>query len=265
MFSNLIESSFHSSEFKRRGSFFLFTSVTYLLLFAIAGVASIYAYDARLEDPGTEIIAMLNPMDFDQPNRTPDQPVTAHSSSSNNGGSFVRRNPTARVNDPHVVPTTTSAVPSTNPPLPPGARFKIGDYDADPGTHGSGGPGIGGLGDNTGVKPSVIDVGPPPTIEPIHKPVQRVIRKAVLNGQALLLPKPAYPPIAKQLRVQGTVNVQVLIDETGKVVSAKAVSGNPALVGAAQNAAFGARFSPTMLGDQPVKVSGVITYNFILQ
>ena len=47
MFNNLIESSSHASEFKRRGSFFLFTTATYILLFVIGGVVSIYAYDAR--------------------------------------------------------------------------------------------------------------------------------------------------------------------------------------------------------------------------
>jgi TonB family protein len=71
--------------------------------------------------------------------------------------------------------------------------------------------------------------------------------------------------MARQMRIQGTVGVQVLIDESGRVISAKAVSGNPALVHAAQKAALDARFSPTKLGDQPVKVSGVITYNFVLQ
>ena len=62
-----------------------------------------------------------------------------------------------------------------------------------------------------------------------------------------------------------SVNVQVLIDETGKVISAKAVAGHPLLLAAAQQAAYGARFSPTKLGDQAVKVSGLITYNFVLQ
>jgi TonB family protein len=70
--------------------------------------------------------------------------------------------------------------------------------------------------------------------------------------------------MARQIRIQGTVTVQVLIDETGKVVSAKAVSGHPLLVAEAVRAATQARFSPTMIGDQPVKVSGVITYNFVI-
>ena len=50
MFNNLIESTSHAGEFKRRGSFVLFTTATYVLLFVIGGVMSIYAYDARLED-----------------------------------------------------------------------------------------------------------------------------------------------------------------------------------------------------------------------
>jgi TonB family protein len=74
-----------------------------------------------------------------------------------------------------------------------------------------------------------------------------------------------YSALAKQLKIQGVVSVQVLIDETGKVVSAKAVGGSPFLTVEAQKAALQARFSPTLLGDQPVKVSGVITYNFVLQ
>jgi TonB family protein len=85
-----------------------------------------------------------------------------------------------------------------------------------------------------------------------------------LNSEALLLPKPRYPQPAVQIGLQGLVNVQVLIDETGKVVSAKAVSGHPILVPDAQRAAMQAKFSPTIIGDQPVKVSGVITYNFTL-
>jgi protein TonB len=265
MFTNLIESSSHSSEFKRRGSFFLFTTVTYLLIFAIAGVMSIYAFDARLEDQNTEIITMLNPSDFAEPAPAPVTPLAGPSRGSSNAPGFIRSDPTTSVNDPQIVPTTTSATPSTNTPLPPGVPFKVGDHDADPGTIGSARLGVGGIGDKPTNVPLVIEVGNPPKLEPIQKPAPKVISKGVINGQAVSLPKPPYPPIAKQLRIQGTVNVQVLINEAGNVVSAKAISGNPALVTAAQSAAFAARFSPTLLGDQPVKVSGVITYNFMLQ
>ncbi|MBK8302603.1 MAG: energy transducer TonB [Chloracidobacterium sp.] len=55
----------------------------------------------------------------------------------------------------------------------------------------------------------------------------------------------------------------MLISESGSVISANAVSGHPLLRAAAEGAARGARFSPTMLSGQAVKVSGVITYNFV--
>ena len=61
------------------------------------------------------------------------------------------------------------------------------------------------------------------------------------------------------------VVVQVTVDEEGKVISASAVSGHPLLRQAAVQAAYQARFSPTLLSGQPVKVTGTITYNFNLQ
>jgi protein TonB len=59
--------------------------------------------------------------------------------------------------------------------------------------------------------------------------------------------------------------VQILVDEQGRVVSAKATSGNPLLQAAAVQAAYRARFTPTLLSGQPVKVTGSITYNFVLR
>jgi protein TonB len=86
-----------------------------------------------------------------------------------------------------------------------------------------------------------------------------------LNGKALSLPHPPYPAIARAARASGTVVVQVTIDENGQVISARAVSGHPLLQAVAVAAARQARFSPTKLSGQPVKVTGVITYNFVAQ
>ena len=77
------------------------------------------------------------------------------------------------------------------------------------------------------------------------------------------LPKPPYPPAARAVRASGAVNIQVLIEEDGNVFTAAAVSGHPLLRAAARNAACSAVFSPTYLDGSPVKVSGVITYNFV--
>jgi protein TonB len=87
----------------------------------------------------------------------------------------------------------------------------------------------------------------------------------VLNGKAISKPQPAYPPIARAAHASGTIAVRIVVDKSGRVISAKAVSGHPLLQQAAVAAARKARFSPTLLSGQPVKVSGVITYNFALQ
>jgi TonB family protein len=89
------------------------------------------------------------------------------------------------------------------------------------------------------------------------------ISGGVLNGKATSLPKPPYPAAAKAVRASGPVGVQVTIDEEGNVISASAVSGHPLLRQAAEKAALGAKFSPTSLSGQLVKVTGIITYNFV--
>jgi protein TonB len=91
----------------------------------------------------------------------------------------------------------------------------------------------------------------------------RAVSGGVLNGRALSLPKPRYPAAARAVRVTGAVQVQVLIDEDGNVFLAQAVGGHPLLQSAAVTAACGSQFSPTLLAGQPVKVSGIITYNFV--
>ena len=91
------------------------------------------------------------------------------------------------------------------------------------------------------------------------------INGGVLNGKATSLPLPEYPPLARQAGASGAVKVMVTIDEEGNVISANAVSGHPLLQAAAVAAAQQARFAPTRLSGQPVKVNGVLIYNFVAQ
>lgn len=102
-----------------------------------------------------------------------------------------------------------------------------------------------------------------PTPSPDLNRLPKQISGGVLNGKATSLPKPTYPPAARAVGASGAVSVQVLVDENGDVISAEAVSGHPLLRAAAVEAARGAKFSPTRLNGNPVKVSGVITYNFV--
>ena len=112
MFNNLIESSSHTKEYRRRGSFLLFTGATYLVLFVIAGVASIYAYDAHLEQQTTELEVLSW---VPQP---PVEPVVDVVRSA------PRPTSTPTANTPR--PTRIELIDSTSNPLnpPPGCPFQ---------------------------------------------------------------------------------------------------------------------------------------------
>ena len=105
-------------------------------------------------------------------------------------------------------------------------------------------------------------VSPPPPPAGARTP-PKFISGGVLNGKAISLPEPVLSPAARAVKAGGTVIVQVMVDEDGKVISANAVSGHPLLKPAAVQAAYAARFTPTKLSGQAVKVAGVITYNFV--
>ena len=94
--------------------------------------------------------------------------------------------------------------------------------------------------------------------------ILKPVSKGVLNGSAISLPTPTYPDTAKRMHTSGLVVVEVVIDENGRIVSARALSGPTTLRDAAVLAANRARFSPTKLSGQPVKVTGTINYNFTL-
>lgn len=94
---------------------------------------------------------------------------------------------------------------------------------------------------------------------------ENAIEGDVETGRALELPKPSYPELARKAHVSGQVIVQLIIDTDGTVMKAAAVSGHPLLYGVSVEAARKSRFSPTKLDGKPVKVTGVITYNFVGQ
>jgi protein TonB len=85
-----------------------------------------------------------------------------------------------------------------------------------------------------------------------------------LRGKLISGRPPAYPAVARSARAQGIVTVKITVDEDGFVAAAEAVSGHPLLRSAAERAARAACFSPTLLSGKPAKVSGSISYNFVL-
>jgi len=85
------------------------------------------------------------------------------------------------------------------------------------------------------------------------------------QGSALKKVAPAYPPDAKEAHVSGKVQVQVTISEEGQVIEAFAISGHELLREAAVQAAKQWVFKPTRLDGSPVKVQGILTFNFTLE
>jgi len=88
------------------------------------------------------------------------------------------------------------------------------------------------------------------------------ISGGVLNGKAISLPKPEYPAEARTAGVEGVVVIRVTVDEQGNVIEAYAVSGPQMLQQVSVNAALQAKFSPTLLSGEAVKVTGVLVFNF---
>lgn len=265
MFTNLIESDSHRQEFKRRSSFFLATVAAYALILSAAGVASIYAYDAHLEAQSTDIalLSWVPPVnDAARP-----QPIRHAPAATNTGR--VSPQPVRPIlyespSNPTKAPEQISAAPNAIPPAPPNAI--VGNYIADP-VKPPGGTSdcvTCSSGNNTGPVVRVPDTTPPP-VPVVKPPTTQRVTSVVLTSKAISLPQPAYPPIARQLHLGGTVAVQILVDEQGKVIMAQPISGHPTLTPAAKEAAMRARFTPTVLNGQAVKVQGVITYNFLMQ
>jgi TonB family protein len=120
---------------------------------------------------------------------------------------------------------------------------------------------------NTNSAAPPVNALPSPTATPrpteTAAPPSRPVNVGVLNGRAVNLPTPAYPSAARALRAAGRVTVQVLVDETGNVSSAKATSGHPLLRQAAEAAARQSRFNPILVNNQAVAASGILVYNFV--
>ena len=267
MFANLIESQSHGKEFKRRGRFVIATAAAYTVLFFVAGIVSIYAYDARVEAQTDELevlnwvpaIAPVTP----QPPRSV-QPVRRPPASNAPVDPNIRvaeRTEIVPPPDPRSIPSAIGVGPVAPPAI---GLVRLTDRNLNPP-----GPLSSDSSDCvtcTGTRPTVVvvDTTPPPTPQVVKLP-PRQVSTGVLMATVISMPAPAYPIIAKQVKAQGPVNVQILVNEQGKVISAQVLSGNPMLIAAAKEAAMRARFTPTLLSGTPVKVQGTIIYNFVLQ
>ncbi len=272
MFSNLIESGSHAADLKRRGRFFLATTAFYGLLLAVTGVGSIYAYNVRLDyDPDYELVSILRfpPAEARSVEPRREEPRAAAAPARSNQ---IAMRTEISMQTPYPERVASRETPETRP----GQAVALGPRNFTPiETGGPIGPPSNGLlhGSTVGGGPTVTEVEvPPPAAVPTPKPAPTPrqetgpvrLASSLISSKAIDKPAPPYPAIAKAAGVQGAVAVQIVIDEQGRVLSAKATNGHPLLLSAAVQAAYRARFTPTVLGGEAVKVTGSITYNFVL-
>lgn len=272
MFDKLIESDSKRAEFKARGRYFVVSTLVVGSLFLSAVMFSLFAAEIGLGSDEFELSSMLAPPPNDVPE--PKEPIQQEQqqAATNKIEVTTRQANVQRPDElPAKPPTEISSEPSKTKARPYG-NFEVTDGperdasygapDTDWGT-GSGTPG--GAVAGTGTEDAAKTEKMPPlpvVVEPKAAAPRGPVSLGVINGIATSLPKPDYPAPAMLVRAEGNVSVQVTIDESGKVVSSKAVNGHPLLKGAAERAALNARFTPTFLSKVPVKVTGVIVYKF---
>lgn len=268
MFDKLVESNTAEAEFKPRRKFFMVSTVIVGILFLTAVVASLYAASIDLGNDNFDLAELLAPIAQTEPIREEEPPRQQQQNQQQSSDRLIREVLMASTEDFTRIPDRPST--EKNPYLSTSPdKYKdvqIGKYDSDPLSDvarpiGSGSNPNPNATDSESESDDIVKRTPPPAPTKVEAP-KRPVSIGVANGIAISLPKPSYPQAAISVGAKGAVNVQVTIDETGKVISAKAASGHIMLRSAAEQAAWKARFTPTTLSKVPVKVTGVIVYNF---
>lgn len=252
MFDILVESSKRKSG-KRAGRYFVVTTAIYSVVLLAIGIGTVISFSPALAEE-FNLATMIAPPPLPNNPKPMDQPRPTTNVKPEIDLGFV-----APTKVPKVIP---NPVDVHSRPLKPAPYTP---YDPSlPFTTGNGGPKIGFASDDDQVTP------PPPTPPDLKKAEVKPegttkVSEGVLQGSALKKQVPVYPPIAKAARAAGVVQVVVTISEEGRVVEAQAINGHPLLRQAAVDAARQWVFTPTKLSNVPVKVQGILSFNFMLQ
>lgn len=282
MLDKLVESKNNNGENRRLGSFLLTTSTGAFAVLIFALLYSLFTYNVALGNDDLNLSALIAPVKITEQAPPPKQPAEQkpQSGEKTTGKLPTRRDNMMRVDEAPIKLPTTISVARNQQTARPNSHFLIDDSDSDLSASSSGviGRESGGrqsVGISNGIKPALEDaaknetVESPPVLKTTPKPAlprdKKPISGGVVNGKASNLVKPIYSTAAKAVRAQGRVEVQVTIDEEGRVISADAISGNPLLIPSALSAARLSKFTPTTLSNQKVKVTGIIVYNFNAQ
>jgi len=255
MFDKLVESSREKRQSRTSRIFFL-TGLIYMMLMCVIAVTTILGLNPSLAEsysaieliPPPPLLSEALPRPVDAPmHRAPATPAVQASS-------VVPREPV------EIASLDTILKYRERIPLTPGKACV-----ACKGTPG-------GLPDGIVTDALAAPEPPPParpkaTPEPAPMPTPKkdVLKVSSISpGMALRRVTPQYSAMARAVRAAGAVPVQVVISEEGRVISAEAVGGHPMLRPLAVEAARQWLFKPTILNEVPVKVQGVLTFNFTL-
>lgn len=283
MLDNLVESKSNGRENKSRGGFLLTTFVLVVTMCFSAVLWSLFAKDLETGRENLDVSTLIAPVQATEntpPELQPKQMKRTPSAVAKNAVPTRQIN-MLQINENPIVPDKVSVVPNTQKARP-GGEFSVSpDTLESGGTRGSssvfgsesndvGGVDISNAEEKSSPVAETKKIAPPPALKASPADTTQKIKpmiksKGVVNGEATYLPKPVYSAAARAIKANGSVNVQVVIDETGNVVTANALDGHSLLKAEAVKAARGAKFKPTLLSGQPVKVSGVIVYKFSLQ
>jgi protein TonB len=105
------------------------------------------------------------------------------------------------------------------------------------------------------------DVAAPP---PIPAPTHPLKISHWAEGNLIYRMQPSYPPLARQARIQGTVELRAIVSKAGTIENLVVVHGHPMLSAAAIEAVRQWRYRPYLLNNEPIEVETEITVNFLL-
>jgi protein TonB len=262
MFNKLVISTTERRK-RRTARFFCGTAVFYMLSVAAAFALSIVISNPNMADTSEHAVLIMNPpppLPGSPPRPAARQPEQA----------AAPRNDLRQVADLAIV---TAAPVASHRNIPTGTSFaKFTEGGPSEGTGSNYAPD--GIGSSLPIGTGHGEEMPPPRPpDPPRPPAQnkpddaRPVRLTsnVLQGKAIVRRTPDYPPLARQIRLEGSVSVEVIIAPDGRVESARAISGHALFKATAEAAAQGWRFGPTLLNGVAVRVTGVIVFNFTLQ
>ncbi len=272
MLEQFLESDNRLGSGSGRGKFLVTTAMLVAVMLLNGVLWSLFARDLGIGNGDFELSGLVLPIASTDP--PPPEPVKQNDRQEQSQRTELptRQDNIARIDEMQPIPETISNSSNGQKARPNGA-FRISSGPESDGV-GPSGAVRGGEASSIGVTNDVprkidddktISEVPPAKKKVVAETAPKQISKGVITGLAIKLPKPTYPPAARAIHAGGDVSVQVTIDEYGNVISANAVNGHPLLKKVSEEAARSAKFSPTRLSDQPVKVTGIIVYKFSLQ